>query len=52
MEPLNSREIVIMGGRCAFNLIGDVHILDTKTDELKSELETNEEFFEFQALGL
>lgn len=51
VAPLNDREIVLMGGRCTFNLIGDVHILDTRTDQLQLVLETNEKYLEFQAYG-
>lgn len=51
VAAINRDEIVLMGGRSTFNMIGDVHILDTRTDELRQEIETDEDFVEFQALG-
>ena len=36
-----------MGGRSAFNLLGDVLILDTGSDTVTFEIESNEDFIEF-----
>ena len=35
VAPLNGREIVVMGGRTAFNFVGDVLIFDTETEEMR-----------------
>ena len=40
-----------MGGRSAFNFEGDVLIFDTHTGQVRTEIETNEDYLEFQAFG-
>ena len=51
VAPLNSHEIVVMGGRSAFNFVGDVLIFDSLTDSIRKYVDSNEEYLEFQAYG-
>ena len=41
-----------MGGRAAFNFVGDVLVFDTVTEEMRLEAESREDYLEFQAYGL